>query len=158
MDATYSSEMRAGVWAEVSPDECPCRGLGWMHDDFDAAWRCPLHGRDLGVGVPPHPEAYESYEEDYTFDHAQHLLLCRRDAYRKLRTNTGMAKHAFDRLVAAEALSPSPKDMLAAAVTVTRRIEDEAADADAVREGYACDLERRLEADAQRERWERSQR
>lgn len=151
MDATYSSEMQSGVWAEVSPDECPCRGLGWMHDDFDAVWRCPLHGHDLGVGTPPHPENFESLE---VFDHAQHLLLCRRDAYRKLRTSTGMAKHAFDRLVAAETASPSPKDMLAAAVTVARRIEDEAADADAVREGYSCDLERRLEAEAQRERRE----
>ncbi len=152
MDANYSNEMQSGLWAETSPDECPCRGHGWMSDDYDATWKCPLHGHDLGVGEPPHPENDCAVEN---FDRDQHLLLCRREAYRKFRESTGLGL-TFHKLVFAECgEQASPKEQVAAAKLVAERILQERADAQAVREGYSCDLERRLEDEAARERRDR---
>jgi hypothetical protein len=151
MDANYSNEMQSGLWAETSPDECPCRGGGWMHDDYDCTWKCPLHGHDLGAGTPPHPED----EEPRHFDHDQHLLLARRAAYRTFRERTGLGL-AFHKLVFAECgEKASPKEQVAAAKLVSECILMERAETQAWREGFSCDLERRLEDEAARERRDR---
>ncbi len=147
MDATYANEMQRGVWAETNPDECPCRGRGYMGDDFDCWWRCPLHGHDLGAGVPSHPE-----DEESEFDFDKHLLLARREAYRKFRESTGLGIQFHKLVFAVCGEGADPQAQVKAAEEVATRILQERADKRAQSEGFSCDLERRWADEAAAER------
>jgi len=53
--AHLDTHLKSGAWAEEV--DCLCRGRGWLLSDYDAWYRCPLHGQGM-----PHPE--EDYQDE----------------------------------------------------------------------------------------------
>jgi len=75
--------LNSGAWAEVNPDDCPCKGHGWFLSDYDTYHQCPIHGKGT-----PHPEMNEDIPDDERgpqFDWAAHRLAMYRQAYASFR-------------------------------------------------------------------------
>jgi hypothetical protein len=141
------AELNTAVWNELNPRRCPCRGSGWLISDYDTFHRCCTHG----AGVP-HPE-----DEHTDFDGAAHRLKLLRVAYKdflKMARDAGFTGD-FHAAVEAKAEGDSPQALVDAAEAIAEDWDREARETSARRDGYCCDLERRLTEDAEREAFER---
>lgn len=137
----YYDNMQSGLWAEVNPTSCPCRGNGWLLSQVDTWHRCPVHGQ----GVPsPDPDA----DDSPGFNFAGHLVEMQRQAYRHFQVASGLSREAFRKAVEAVTVGRSPSDLVDAAEIVSEERCQAAEDAAAIKRGFSCALEARWADDA----------
>lgn len=135
------------LWAVPNPRQCPCRGSGWLHSDYDTFHRCGLHGGT------PHPEDEDGHE---SFDYEAHRLKCLREAFVTYREASGMNGPDFKAEVLRQAgPEASPADMVDVAEQLAEDALHRAHEAEARDRGYSCGLEMRLAQEAHREAQER---
>jgi hypothetical protein len=148
MDANTMQDLDSGMWAEIVPAHCPCRGFGWLTSDFDTEHRCPVHGQGV-----PHREDDERSAE---FDWDMHSLRIHRAAWRALARRAEMDLKPFYKAVVAflqKAQAPrptTPKDWVTVASEVAEGVWRENIETKARSMGYSCRLEASL-AEAARE-------
>ena len=45
MDAQIARDLDSSLWNEINPNDCPCKGGGWLSSPFDSSHKCQTHYR-----------------------------------------------------------------------------------------------------------------
>jgi len=149
------NELERGMWAEVNPSKCPCRGGGWLNSDLDTWHKCRFHG-----GNVPHPEYDRDGDRLSEAEARAHHLRIHRNAamhFRGMFVSAGGTAEEFKALVirALAGKKVTPELWVDTAEMIAQDKLYDYNERRAVEEGYSCGLEMHLAHEAM---WERKER